>query len=76
MSYIETDRLLWAVEHEGYYVRLVELPHSIGPLYPKRELLLGAPSHTVAATRIAMLPTIQGNVNWKKKYRFIYDIKD
>jgi SAM-dependent methyltransferase len=50
---VERDRLQWAFER-GYYVRLVELPR-IGPLYMKRELLLGAPSGSSAAQRIKSL---------------------
>ena len=53
---IEIDRLQWAKEH-GYYIRLLELPR-IGPLYPKRELLLGAKEGSTAAIRISQLPTV------------------
>ena len=52
---VEMDRLQWAKER-GYHVRLVELPR-IGPLYPKRELLLGAKIGSIAATKIAQLAT-------------------
>jgi SAM-dependent methyltransferase len=52
---VEMDRLQWAKEN-GYHVRLVELPR-IGPLYPKRELLLGAKIGSNAATKIAQLAT-------------------
>ena len=53
---VETDRLQWAQEM-GYDVRIVELPR-IGPLYPKRELLLGAKRGSAAASRIACLPVV------------------
>ena len=52
---VETDRLAYAKEH-GYNVRMVEIPR-MGPLYPKRELLLGAKAGTSAALRISQLPT-------------------
>jgi hypothetical protein len=52
---VETDRLAYAKEH-GYSVRMVEIPR-MGPLYPKRELLLGAKSGTHAASRISQLST-------------------
>ena len=52
---VETDRLEWAQE-KGYYVRMVELPR-IGPIYPKRELLLGAKKGSSQAIRISRLPT-------------------
>jgi SAM-dependent methyltransferase len=51
---VELDRLQWAQEH-GYYVRMLELPR-IGPLYSKRELLLGAKEGSEAASRIKSLP--------------------
>jgi hypothetical protein len=47
---VEGDRLAWAVQHD-YAVRLLELPR-IGPLYPKRELLVGAPRDSGAASRM------------------------
>ena len=53
---IETDRLQWA-EEKGYCIRLLEMPR-IGPLYPKRELLLGAKRGSSAAMRIAQLSTV------------------
>lgn len=53
---IEIDRLQWAKEN-GYYVRLLEMPR-IGPLYPKRELLLGAKEGSRAALKLSQLPTI------------------
>jgi SAM-dependent methyltransferase len=56
---VEADRLQWAKER-NYLVRMVELPR-IGPLYPKRELLLGAPSDSPAAVNISKLPTVAGN---------------
>jgi len=52
---IESDRLQWAQER-GYYVRLLELPR-IGPVYPKRELLIGAKRGSDEAGRIARLST-------------------
>jgi len=51
---VELDRLQWAKE-KGYAVRLMELPR-IGPLYSKRELLLGAPAGSRAAKRMRQLP--------------------
>ena len=54
---IEIDRLQWAKEH-GYYIRLLEMPR-IGPLYPKRELLLGAKEGSRAALALSRLPTVQ-----------------
>jgi Methyltransferase domain len=51
---IEIDRLQWAFEH-GYYVRILELPR-LGPLYSKREVLLGAIQGSPAAIRISKLP--------------------
>mmetsp|Transcript_35235 Transcript_35235/g.63411 ORF Transcript_35235/g.63411 Transcript_35235/m.63411 type:complete len:565 (-) Transcript_35235:214-1908(-) len=48
---VELDRLQWAKE-QGYVVRMVELPR-IGPLYNKRELLLGAKKGTEVATRLS-----------------------
>ncbi len=51
---IEIDRLQYAYE-QGYEVRLLELPR-IGPLYTKRELLIGALRNTPAAEKIATLP--------------------
>lgn len=45
---VELDRLEWAKER-GYVVRLMELPR-IGPLYSKREVLLGAPLGSKAGT--------------------------
>jgi hypothetical protein len=53
---IEIDRLQWAKEN-GYYIRLLEIPR-IGPLYPKRELLLGAKEGSTVAIRISQLPTV------------------
>jgi SAM-dependent methyltransferase len=53
---IEIDRLQWAKEN-GYYIRLLDIPR-IGPLYPKRELLLGAKEGSIAALRISQLPTV------------------
>lgn len=53
---VEADRLEWAQEH-GYEVRMVELPR-IGPFYPKRELLLGAPKGSYSAERIKGLPCL------------------
>lgn len=53
---VEIDRLQWAKER-GYYIRMMEMPR-IGPLYPKRELLLGAKIGSSAASRISQLPTI------------------
>ena len=53
---VEIDRLQWAKE-KGYYIRMMEMPR-IGPLYPKRELLLGAKIGSSAASRISQLPTI------------------
>jgi len=53
---VELDRLQWAKER-GYMVRLMELPR-IGPLYSKRELLLGAPSQSETADRISMLDVL------------------
>jgi SAM-dependent methyltransferase len=50
---VELDRLQWAKE-QGYVVRLMELPR-IGPLYSKRELLLGAPTESPVANRILQL---------------------
>ncbi len=52
---IEMDRLQWAKEH-GYCIRLLEMPR-IGPLYPKRELLLGAKEGSSAAILLSRLPT-------------------
>jgi SAM-dependent methyltransferase len=54
---VEIDRLQWAYER-GYYVRILELPR-IGPLYSKRELLLGALRDSPAALRIAELPVYE-----------------
>ena len=51
---IEIDRLQWAFE-QGYYVRILELPR-IGPLYSKREVLLGAVYGSPASFRLAKLP--------------------
>lgn len=42
----------------GYTVRLLELPR-LGPAYPKRQLLLGAPLGTLAAVAIGRLPIEQ-----------------
>ena len=56
---VEADRLEWAQEH-GYEVRMVELPR-IGPLYPKRELLLGAPKGSHSAERIKELPCLNND---------------
>ena len=53
---IEIDRLQWAKEN-GYCVRLLEMPR-IGPLYPKRELLLGAKEGSFAASKLSQLPTV------------------
>ena len=53
---IETDRLQWA-EENGYCIRLLEMPR-IGPLYPKRELLLGAKEGSREASILRQLPTI------------------
>ena len=53
---IEMDRLKWATEN-GYCVRLLEMPR-IGPLYPKRELLLGAKEGSFAASKLSQLPTV------------------
>ena len=39
-------------KEQGYVVRMVELPR-IGPLYNKRELLLGAKKGTEVATRLS-----------------------
>lgn len=50
---VEMDRLQWASERH-YCVGMVELPR-IGPLYPKRELLLGAQRGSIAASRISRL---------------------
>lgn len=50
---VEMDRLQWAREY-GYYTRMLELPR-IGPVYCKRELLLGALRDSPAAHRIANL---------------------
>ncbi|CAB9516436.1 S-transferase C-terminal domain-containing protein [Seminavis robusta] len=50
---VEMDRLRWAEEH-GYEIGMVELPR-IGPLYPKRELLLGAPKDSSAAVKLKKL---------------------
>jgi hypothetical protein len=54
---VEMDRLEWAREH-GYEVQLVELPR-IGQLYPKRELLLGAPKGSHSAERIKQLQNVK-----------------
>ena len=54
---VETDRLQWA-EERGYFVKMVEIPR-LGGLYPKRELLLGAKSGTLTASRISQLSTTQ-----------------
>jgi hypothetical protein len=53
---IELDRLRWAKEH-GYFVRLLEMPR-IGPLYPKRELLLGAREGSPAAEKLLQLSIV------------------
>jgi SAM-dependent methyltransferase len=53
---IEIDRLQWAKEN-GYCIRLLEMPR-IGPLYPKRELLLGAKEGSFAASKLSQLPTV------------------
>ena len=52
---IEIDRLQYAYE-QGYEVRLLELPR-IGPLYTKRELLIGAVRNTPAAERLTNMPS-------------------
>ena len=52
---IELDRLQWAKQN-GYTVRMLEMPR-IGPLYPKRELLLGAKEGSRAAMLLSRLPT-------------------
>lgn len=57
---IEIDRLQYAHE-QGYEVRLLELPR-IGPLYTKRELLIGALRNTPAAEKIAALPVCYESV--------------
>ena len=54
---IEIDRLQWAKEN-GYYIRLLEMPR-IGPLYPKRELLLGAREESHAALKLSQLATTE-----------------
>jgi SAM-dependent methyltransferase len=54
---IEIDRLQWAFE-QGYYVRILELPR-IGPLYSKREVLLGALQGSTAAIRISKLAVLK-----------------
>jgi SAM-dependent methyltransferase len=51
------DKVTREFDHEGYYVRLVELPSRIDPRYPKRELLLGAPKNSMVARRMASLST-------------------
>lgn len=53
---IEIDRLQWAKEN-GYCIRLLEMPR-IGPLYPKRELLLGAMEGSHAALKLLQLPAV------------------
>ena len=57
---IEIDRLQYAHE-QGYEVRLLELPR-IGPLYTKRELLIGALRNTPAAEKVAALPVCNESV--------------
>ena len=56
-SIVETDRLQWA-EEPGYFVKMVEIPR-LGGLYPKHELLLGAKTGTLTASRISRLSTTQ-----------------
>jgi hypothetical protein len=58
---VERDRLAWAAQ-QGYAVRLLELPR-IGPLYPKRELLVGAPCDSPAAARMFALATLDSTRN-------------
>jgi SAM-dependent methyltransferase len=66
------DKATRELDHEGYYVRLVELPSRIDPWYPKRELLLGAPKNSMVARRMASLSTLTvGTMNsahlvWKE----------
>jgi len=50
---IETDRLKWA-EEQGYTVKMMSIPR-LGPNYPKREILIGAKSGSVASTKILQL---------------------
>jgi len=52
---IEIDRLQWAKE-QGYSIHLFEMPR-IGPLYPKREILLGAKKGSRAALKLSKLPS-------------------
>jgi len=52
---IEYDRLQWAKQN-GYAIRMLEMPR-IGPLYPKREFLLGAKEGSRAAMLLSQLPT-------------------
>jgi len=52
---VETDRLQAAAE-AGYTTRLVFMPR-LGQTYPKPEMLLGAPSGTLAAAAILALET-------------------
>jgi len=53
--WVEQDRLQWARE-QGYHVRLLELPR-LGPIYAKRELLVGAPQDSPAAQHMDTIPT-------------------
>ena len=53
---VETDRLGHAAE-KGYDVRLLDM--MVDPLYPKRELLLGAPCGSRAAAALAALETVK-----------------
>ena len=57
---VETDRLE-ACRERGYFTRLLDLSADEDLHYPKRELLLGAPIGSLAATAIAALPTNQPN---------------